>query len=239
MKNTVLRLLAFAAMAAVTTLPVQGALVISEVVFNEVGSDVLGEWIEIFNTGPAPILLTNYKIGDEETSGGTGTTEAMHRFPVGASIAPGEVQIVAVSATRFNTLYGFLPTYEATATHAGVPDMTIYGPTWDPDGGAFNMANTNDQAVILDPLDAIADAASWGTSTFAFNPALGAALDGQSYQRINAYVDTNTANDWETVGDANTPAAQRSTPGTVPVPEPSSLVIAIAMVGFGLARRRQ
>ena len=34
-------------------LPSRGALLISEVVFNEVGSTADGEWIEIFNNGPA------------------------------------------------------------------------------------------------------------------------------------------------------------------------------------------
>ena len=235
MKSMKLRLLTAAAIAAVAAMPARGALVISEVVFNEVGGDVTGEWIEIFNTGPAAIDLTNYKIGDEETSGGTTATEAIHRFPAGSSIAPGAVQIIAVSATTFNTVYGFLPKYEANSTNALVPDMLGYA-AWDPDGGAFNLANGGDQVVLINGADVIVDAVSWGTSTFAFNPALNTALDGQSYQRINAYVDTNTAADWEAVAGAT--AVARSTPGTVPVPEPASLVLALAMASLGLAMRR-
>jgi hypothetical protein len=225
-------------LAAALALPTRAALLISEVCFNEVSSDTTGEWIEIFNTGATPIDLTNYKIGDEETSGGTGTTEAMHQFPAGASIGPGQIQIVAVSATTFFTNYGIQPTYEANSTDPTVPDMSVYA-AWDPDGGAFNMSNTNDQALILDPSDSVADAASWGSATYAFDPPLGSAADGQSYERINPYVDTNTANDWQPgPNPSGSTANQRSTPFSVPVPEPASfLLISLAAVAFGATRR--
>jgi hypothetical protein len=216
--------------------PSHAALLISEVVFNEVGSDTTGEWIEIYNTGPAAVDLTNYKIGDEETLAGTTATETMFQFPSGASIAPGQVQIVAVSATTFQTNYGFLPTYETSATNGSVPDMTNYL-TWDPDGGQISMANTNDQALILGPADSVVDAVNWGNNTF-LNPGLAQpVLDGQSYQRINANVDTDTAADWAVVEGAT--AAARSTPGTVPVPEASTLVLAIVgmLSAFGSRRR--
>jgi Lamin Tail Domain len=225
-----------AVFAATVAFNAQAGLLLSEVVFNEVGSDVTGEWIEIFNTGPGAIDLTNYKIGDEETSGGTSATEAMHQFPAGASIGSGQLQIVAVSASRFFTVYGILPTYEINETDVLVPNMLPYA-TWDTDGGVLNMSNTNDQAVILDGTDSIVDAASWGSSTFAFNPALGSAMDGQSYERKNSYFDNNTANDWQTVpGDA---AADRSTPFSANVPEPAALVMLTGIgLAIGLCRRR-
>jgi hypothetical protein len=208
------------------------------VVFNEVSSDVTGEWIEIFNTGPATINLTNYKIGDEETSGGTTLTEAMHQFPAGASIAPGELQIVAVSASRFQTVYGILPTYEINETNAGVPNLTVYA-AWDPDGGVLNMSNTTDHAYILGPADEIIDRASWGNNN-AFNPGLTVpVLDGQSYERKNSYIDTDTAADWQTVGDADDAAADRSTPFTANVPEPATVIFAFGFaLTCGLRRRR-
>ena len=225
-----------ALLAVIFTFPGHAALLISEVVFNEVGSTADGEWIEIFNNGSSPINLTNYKIGDEEQSGGTSATEALFQFPAGAVINPGEVQTISGGATRFFTVYGFNPTYETSATDAAVPDMTIYS-TWDPDGGIMNMSNTNDQAVLVDGTDTVIDAASWGNN-FAFNPSLAQpVLDGQSYQRTDPYTDTDTANDWAVVGDANSTAAQRSTPGTVPVPEPAACVfIAIGALICGLRR---
>jgi hypothetical protein len=238
MKNTNLRLLTAAAIAAVAAMPARGALVISEVLYNEVGSPTTGEWVEIFNTGPAAINLTNYKVGDEETSGTTPATgEGMYQFPAGAMIAPGQVQIVTNDADRFFTVYGFLPTYEITGTNGTIPNMTQYA-VWDPDGTSIAGANGGDEVLLLDSMDSLLDAVSWG-STFAFSPSLDpdAELDGQSYERKNALVDTNTANDWQ-LGPTSGTAAGRSTPGTVPVPEPASLVLALAMASFGLAIHR-
>jgi hypothetical protein len=216
-------------MATAFALPTRAALLVSEVCFNEVGSDTTGEWIEIFNNGSSPINLSNYKIGDEEQNGGTSLTEALFQFPAGATINPGAVQVVAVSATRFQTVYGFLPTYETAGTDGTVPDLSIYS-AWDPDGGQINMSNTNDQALIVDPADAIIDNTSWG-NTNAFNPAVDITgnLDGQSIERINPYVDTNTASDWQ-LGPTTSPAASRSTPGTVPaVPEPTTAFLLAAL----------
>lgn len=240
MKAKVSLVSVFAAAAIAVMSPVaNGALVISEVLFNEVGSDTTGEWIEIFNSGSAAITLTSYKIGDEETALGTGTGEAMFRFPAGATIAPGAVQIVAVSSARFETVYGFLPTYELSNTNTSVAQMLPYA-TWDPDGGLISMSNANDQALILDANDAVVDAVNWGNNSF-LNPGLAQPVeDGRSYERINPYVDIDTAADWQ-LGPANSVAALRSTPGVVPVPEPTSLalVCGAAVIGLAIRRRQQ
>lgn len=222
------------AVTALTALPASGALVISEVLFNEAGSNVDGEWIEIYNNGTTAIDLTNFKIGDEETSGGTGTGEAMHLFPAGATIAPGAVQIIARSAAQFNSVYGFLPTYEALSTDAAVPDMSIYS-AWDPDGVAFAMGNGGDHAQLMDTADVIVDAFGWDNTRYFETEIVSAEADGQSYQRKNANIDTDTADDWE-LGPSSDVAAQRSTPGVVPIPEPGSL--GLALVGSLLAIRR-
>lgn len=227
-----------AALIAIGLSKSHGALVISEVLFNEVSSDTAGEWIEIYNSGPAAIDLTAYKIGDEETSGGAGTGEAVVQFPSGASIGPGVVQIVAVSAARFQTVYGFAPTYELQGTNLSVGQMLAYS-TWDPDGGLINMSNTNDQAILLNGSDAIVDAVNWGNTSF-LNPGLAQPVeDGRSYERSNPLVDTDTANDWQ-LGPSNATAALRSTPGVVPVPEPAAVVmLAFGVAAYGVARNRR
>jgi MYXO-CTERM domain-containing protein len=215
----------------------RAALVISEVLFNEIGGDTDGEWYEIYNSGPAAVDLSTYKIGDEETSGATSATEGMFQFPAGASIAPGAVQIVAVNANQFFAHYGILSTYENAfddganvgGDNATVPNMVLYS-TWDPDGTRINGANTNDQILLLDGSDAIVDAVGWG-NTFAFDPGLTVPVaDGQSYERINANVDTNAAADWR--------LGNPSSPGTVTIPEPAAgALAALAMIAFAARRR--
>lgn len=215
--------------------PARAGLLISEVVYNESGSDTTGEWIEIYNSGPNAVDLTNYKIGDEEVANPPLPAESggMWQFPAGASIPAYGVQVIAVSGTKFTSLYPTapLPTYEVNSTLPGVPDMINYL-TWSPTGTAINMANAGDQVLLLDGSDAIVDMISWGNTTFAFNPAMPTSADGASQQRILPWVDTNTAADWQ--------AASPPTPGTV-VPEPTSLVLAGLTIGLATAlctRRR-
>ncbi len=226
--------------SALTALPASGALVISEALANEVSSDTTGEFMEVFNNGTTAIDLSTYRIGDEETNNGAtgmGSGEAMHFFPAGATIAAGEVQVVAASAQRFFDVYGFLPTYERAGTHSEVPDLTN-DLDWDPDGGLGAMANGSDQLLILDSDDNIVDAVSWG-NTFAFDPGVPAtAADGQSYERKNVYVDTNTAEDWQ-LGPTNDVNVQRSTPGVANVPEPGSLALVAAGALLALRRTRR
>lgn len=215
--------------------PARAGLLISEVVFNEAGSDTTGEWIEIYNTGPDAIDLTNYKIGDEEVANPPLPAESggMWKFPAGATIPAYGVQVIAVSGTKFTSLYPSapLPTYEVTSTLPGVADMINYT-TWSPTGTAINMANGGDQVLLLDGTDAIVDMISWGNTTFAFNPAMPTSADGAGQQRILPYVDTNSASDWQV---SNPP-----TPGSVPVPEPASLVLVGLSVGLAAlwTRRR-
>jgi hypothetical protein len=209
--------------------PARAGLLISEVVSNESGSDATGEWIEIYNTGPDAIDLTNYKVGDEETmSPPSSENGGMWQFPVGASIPAYGVQVIAVGSTRFNTLYGFNPTYEVADNSAGVPNMINYT-TWSNNPSpVINLANSSDQVLLLDGTDTTIDSMSWG-NTFAFNPGLAASADGQGHQRIVPSIDTNTAADWQ--------VSNPVTPGSVPAPEPTSLVLAGLTLGLAAALR--
>jgi hypothetical protein len=204
---------------------VRAGLVVSEVVYNEPGSNSTGEWIEIFNSGPGAVDLSNYKIGDEEVPNPPSSENGgMWQFPAGASIPAGGVQIVAISATTFFTNYGFNPSYELNDSDPAIPTMSNYT-TWSNNPSpVINMANSNDQVLLLDAADSLVDSVSWG-NTFSFTPGLAdAEADGQSYERINPFVDTNTAADWR--------LGNPSTPGTV-VPEPAAgalLGLAIAFV---------
>ena len=46
------------------------ALLISEVLYDVVGTEPDGEWIEIYNAGASAIDLSGYKVVDEDEQGG-------------------------------------------------------------------------------------------------------------------------------------------------------------------------
>ena len=164
-------------------------LVISEVLYDPTGTEPDREWIEIYNLGGTSINLTNYKVGDEETSGGT---EGMLGFPSGASIAPGQVIVIANKATAFSAAYGFNPDYEMLESDPAVPNMV--NTAWA--SGSVALQNDSDEVLLLDPSDSAVDALSWGSSTFAFDPPAPDVAEGHSLERRPAGADTDTAGDW-------------------------------------------
>lgn len=86
---------------------------------SEVKSTVAGtEFIEIYNPTDAAIALDDYYLADNDgyaslpQSVGPGptvpvaTSDFIARFPVGASIDPGETLVIGINATLFNLTYG-------------------------------------------------------------------------------------------------------------------------------------
>jgi DNA/RNA endonuclease YhcR with UshA esterase domain len=98
-----------------------------------------GEFVEIFNPTNQTIDLSDYYLTDATFAGGntyyynivTGTNAGggdfgdFHaRFPDGATIAPNEVQIIAMNGSGFLTTYpGVTPTYELYETDSSIPNM--------------------------------------------------------------------------------------------------------------------
>ena len=165
-------------------------LIISEVMYDAVGTEPDEEWIEIYNAGASTIDLSNYKVGDEEEQGGG---EGMLQFPVGASINSGQVIVVANKATAFFGVWGFKPDYEMVGSDATVPDMSPYT-AWA--SGNVDFSNSGDGVLILDDSDVIVDAISYGNKTTFFDPPCPDVSAGHSLERSPANVDTDTAADW-------------------------------------------
>ncbi|HJS29697.1 MAG TPA: lamin tail domain-containing protein [Anaerolineales bacterium] len=173
-----------------STPPAPGDLLISEVVFDPAADEPEGEWIELYNTGDAPVNLSLYKLGDEEASGGG---EGMYFFPEGTVVDSEQVVLVASSAAVFASNYGFSPDFEFADSDPAVPDMVRYT-VWA--SGNVSLGNAGDEILLLDGADSLVDALSWGTSIFAFDPPAPDVEEGHSLERVPANVDTDSAADW-------------------------------------------
>lgn len=166
-------------------------LLISEVLFDpQDAAEPAGEWIELYNTGDTPVGLDGYKLGDEETSG---QGEGMLQFPNDVVMDPGQVFVVANSASSFMAVYGFNPDFEMVDTDPAVPDMQKYLP-WA--AGTVRLRNQGDEVLLLGADDLWVDAVSWGSSSIAFDPPAPQAAEGHSLERYPANVDSDTAGDW-------------------------------------------
>ncbi|MBI2332299.1 MAG: lamin tail domain-containing protein [Chloroflexi bacterium] len=158
---------------------------ISEVFYDTPGTDSDEEWVEIYNPTLSPIDLSNYKLGDEETSGGT---EGMYSFPAGASIATGQKITVALKATGFFALYGFNPTYEVIDSDPSVPNMSIYS-AWS--SGTISLANTGDEVLLLNGSDTAVDVVTYEAGVYSGVTAHPGVATGHSIERSPANQDTN------------------------------------------------
>ncbi|MEJ2599138.1 MAG: lamin tail domain-containing protein, partial [Anaerolineales bacterium] len=158
---------------------------ISEVFYDTPGTDSNEEWIEVYNPTAAAIDLSNYKLGDEETQGGT---EGMYRFPAGASLAAGQKIVVALKATGFYALYGFNPDYEVVDTDSSVPDMSVYS-AWA--SGTIALSNSGDEVLLLDGADTAVDVVTYESGSYPGVIANPGVSTGHSIERSPANQDTN------------------------------------------------
>ncbi|HID86744.1 MAG TPA: hypothetical protein EYP55_05115 [Anaerolineae bacterium] len=130
-------------------------LLISEVFYDTPGTDSEEEWIELYNPTDSTVGLWLYRLGDEETKGGT---EGMYQFPDGAVIGPGARIVVARKATGFCTLYGFNPDFEFVDSDDAVPNMSRCL-AWA--SGTLGLRNEGDEIILLDRSDAAVDVVTY------------------------------------------------------------------------------
>jgi hypothetical protein len=192
-------------------------LLVSEVLYDPLGDDPDGEWIEIYNFEGSMISLDGLRIGDEESPGGG---EGMLLFPPGWQVAPGQAIVIANRAAVFSETFGLLPDFEIYDCHILVPEM-LRDAAWG--RGAVNLGNTVDEVLLLDWTGIAMDAVSWGSSTFAFDPPVPGILEGHSLERYPPGNDTDRAADWRDQPKPGPGEVDLSspTPTTLPSPTPS------------------
>lgn len=165
-----------------------------DVLIVEVGADPVGadsadgaEFIEIYNATASTVNLENWTISDAGAS---------ITFP-NIDLEPGKILVVIWNDAALAS-GGF---YNCT-------DIPLnFSPTsWFP----MQLNNDNDQVVLRDASSNLIDAVSYGTDTFAFNPAAtdvfnnsGTTLQRQTYN--TNFTDTDTANDWVASSGVGTP----------------------------------
>lgn len=160
-------------------------VMITEVQPNPNGADE-AEWIEIHNTGGTAVSIAGWRLNDFGT-----LTPTIYAFPAGATIAAGQVIIVARQGTAY-TLMANSDLFAVT-----VPDYEIPLGTDDPSipnldiavsGAApLGLANGGDGVVLADTVGNPVSTAEYGSGTVEVpgNPA-GAPASGQSIGRVAA-----------------------------------------------------
>ena len=182
--------------------PFMGGLLISEVLYDPDGPEPKAEWFELQNTTGSPLDISGFKVGDEESAGGS---EGMYIFPEGSEIPAGDVIVVANEAAQFETDTGWKPDFELADSDPEVPDLVKYT-AWS--GGSISLSNSGDELLLLDPFDHLVDAVSWASSGWAFDPPVPGVSGGHSIERFPAGADTDTAADWRN--------QEAPTPGLLP-----------------------
>ena len=171
--------------------PASIPLRLTEIYYNTPGADEAEEWIEIANLGTETLDLSDIKVGDAT---GSGSREGMVRFPEGTTLDPGQIIVVAQTATGFRALFGQNPTYEITPSDETVPDMRLYR-LWAT--GSLGLSNDGDEVVLLNKANGFIDGVAYGDSTTLFEPAVLGVFTGQSIERVPADCDTDAAADWQ------------------------------------------
>jgi hypothetical protein len=135
-------------------------VLITQVLYDPLGAEPDGEWVEVQNVSQAPVPLAGFHVGDEES---IDSSEGMRTFPSGPSLAPGAEAVVANAALSFLAAYGVPPHFEVNSTSAAVPDLLPYA-AWA--SGLPALANTGDELLLLDAFGTVADVVTYGTGSW-------------------------------------------------------------------------
>ena len=197
-------------------------VVISEIMYNPASSEPLGEWVEIVNTGSAPVSISGWMLDDEDTSGwgaipsgtlGIGTTD---RIAI--------IHNDAVSSATFIAEWGV----PAGVTVVGVPWASL----------AQGASATNEVLQLLDGSSALIDEANYENGTNGWPGDNGTA----SIYLTDLAADNDVGANWDlhdvTAAPAQTPTpinptgptfitTDEGSPGLVPPITPGAITVSV------------
>lgn len=154
--------------------PEVGTLLISEVLYNPSvaqGVENGNEWIEIFNGTDGELNLSGYFVEDNSET---------FILPQGTTLASGAFLLLTGSST----------TAGLWTTPSNASWLVL-------SGFSSQLANTNDSIELFNTASSSVDAVCWGINDTAFDCDTLVVDDGESLGRVDNFVDTGTASDWQ------------------------------------------
>ncbi len=180
-------------------------VLISEVMYDPVGTEPGGEWVELYNPTSAAVSLSGWKLRDNNS------TDVIPDFTLG----PGEYLVIASSRSAFESSYpGFTGNLVSLESAIG-----------------NGLSNSGDRVSLLNAAGQEVDAMSYGTDTSAFNPSCPTVPEGQSLARVPSDRDTDTREDWvaQAVPNPGGPGERPTpTPTATAAPTPTDTATATA-----------
>ena len=137
----------------------QGQVIITEIMANEIGGDVPGEWAEIFNAGSQPVDISGWRFADED---GNSPSDP---FPDGFIIQPGEAVVIVGSG------------FASSPTAPIITEADIFA-SW----GATNADGNSYRVIVQDDAITLANTASATNEVLTLIDELGTPVDEANYQ---------------------------------------------------------
>ena len=192
--------------ASTTPTPTATALprvLLSEVMYDPVGSEPGAEWVELYNPMGVPVNLDGWKLGDNSV-----VSDILPAF----TLPPGQYLVVASMEAVFRTEN---PGFTGNLISLG----SAIGSGLNNSGDVVRLSSPGGVIIV--------DAMSFGGDTTAFTPACPTVPEGHSLARVPSDRDTDTREDWVAQGTPN-PGAAGSAPPPALTPTPTRTATAAA-----------
>jgi hypothetical protein len=112
----------------------------------------------LVNPTPRPINIASFTIGDALKKS---DFEDVRKFPPGTIVQPQETIVIALTATGFNSNFGFNPDFEVLDSDPVVINLAD-DPNWGDPAAILQLGNLGDEVLLRDPAGYLVDAIAYG-----------------------------------------------------------------------------